>query len=80
MNLQESTIAEAKRLLKHAPVTAPCFERSQMEYILARFNGTAGPPFPQGDEPDHNDARALTQRLKELNRDVSRRLQKGAAA
>lgn len=80
MNVQESTIAAAKRLLKVAPTGAPCFERSQMEYILARFSGTAGAPFPEGAEVDPLDERGLTQRLRELNREVTRRTERGAHA
>lgn len=79
MNKQEATIAEAKRLLKVAPAGPPCFERDQMEYILSRFDGTAGAPFAHGAKPDTLDEVLLTNRLSVLNREVTRRNPKEAA-
>lgn len=74
MNQQEQAIAEAKKLIKVAPDGPPCFERSQMAYILSRFDGTAGAPFPDGEKPNALDERHLTNRLAELNREVARRV------
>ena len=70
MNQQESTIHTAKRLIARGVPTQS--QRPQMEYIINRFEGTAGRPFPDGDEPDAEDGRMLLKRLADLSREAVR--------